>query len=442
MRKTFSQFRRITVINSKQPYIANKFTGIALVMKSRFLLNTAILLIIAGAIYLTVNYSLVFSYFTLLYTLIVAFIAFSYKPCQYDHTPSCDVIIPAFNEGKHVYKTIKSVMGSDYSNLNIIVIDDGSTDDTRYYMEQAKRDFPSIKTIFLERNQGKKHALAAGIRESNSEIIVTIDSDSSVTADSIKNLVKPFKDGKVGAVAGNICVQNIDKGLIPKLMDIIFVFSYEILRSSQSQFGVVLCTPGALSAYRRSAVEPLLQTWLDQRFLGKKTTIGEDRALTCLLLKSNWLVMYQESAKAYTNMPETYVNLCKMLLRWVRGDIRENILLASHIFTHLSFRAPRSFGLAFHYIIFNIGILSPVVVSPILLGYFIIYFSNAVMMLFYMFIMILLWAIVPTLIYARKKSFLHSFHAFTYSIFSLVFLMWIPLYALLTLDNNKWLTRK
>lgn len=411
-------------------------------MKSRFLLNTIILLITAGAIYLTVNYSLVFSYFTLLYTLAVALIAFSYKNCEYDHTPDCDVLIPAFNEGKHVYKTIKSVINSDYSSLNVIVIDDGSTDDTRYWMEKAKKDFPAIKTVFLDRNKGKKHALAEGIRQSASEIIVTIDSDSSVTPDSIRNLLKPFKNSKVGAVAGNICVQNIDHGLIPKLMDIIFVFSYEILRSAQSQFGVVLCTPGALSAYRRSAVEPLLKEWLDQRFLGKKTTIGEDRALTCLLLKNEWLVMYQESAKAYTNMPETYVNLCKMLLRWVRGDIRENILLASHIFRNLSFRKPRSFGLAFHYIIFNIGILSPVVVSPILIGYFIIYFSSAMMMIFYMLIMTLLWSIVPTLIYARKKSVRHAFHAFTYSIFSLLFLIWIPLYALMTLDNNKWLTRK
>lgn len=411
-------------------------------MKYRFLLNIVILLIIAGAIYLTVNYSLVFSYFTLLYTLIVAFIAFSYKNCEYDHTPSCDVIIPAFNEGRHVYKTIKSVINSDYPFLNVIVIDDGSTDDTRYWMEKAAGDFPSVKTVFLKRNQGKKHALVEGIRQSSSEIIITVDSDSSVTPESIRNLVRPFKNSKVGAVAGNICVQNIDHGLIPKLMDIIFVFSYEILRSSQSQFGVVLCTPGALSAYRRTAVEPLIDSWLAQRFLGKKTTIGEDRALTCMLLKSNWLVMYQESAKAYTNMPETYTDLCKMLLRWVRGDIRENILLAAHIFKNLSLRNPRSLGLAFHYIIFNIGILSPVVISPILLGYFIIYFSSAMIMLIYMLIMVLLWAIVPTLIYARKKSIIHSFHAFTYSIFSLAFLMWIPLYALLTLDNNKWLTRK
>lgn len=411
-------------------------------MKYRLTLNSGLVLLIISCMFLMTRYPLVFSYFTLCYMLIVAVVAYGYKPCQKNHTPSCDVLIPAFNEGKHVYKTIKSIMLSEYPEFHVIAIDDGSTDDTRKWIEKAQAEFPSVRAIFCERNRGKKHALAEGIRASSSEIIVTVDSDSSVSPDSIANLLKPFHDPRVGGVAGNICVQNLDHGLIPKLMDIIFVFSYEILRSSQSRFGVVLCTPGALSAYRRKAVEPLLKEWLRQRFLGKKTSIGEDRALTCMLLKQRWSVVYQESAKAYTNMPESYVGLCKMLLRWVRGDIRENILLAPYIFRNLSLFNPKSLGLAFHYLIFNIGILSPVVISPLLLVYFATNFSSAGIVLFYMLVMTLLWGIVPTIIYARKRSLRYSFHAFTYSLFSLFFLMWIPLYALFTLNNNKWLTRK
>ena len=301
-------------------------------MKLKLLFNSLILLLIIFSMYLMINYSIIFSYFTLTYMLVIAFVAFGYKPCRVKHTPSCDVLIPAFNEGKHVYKTIKSIMKSDYPDFHVIAVDDGSKDDTRQWLQKAKEEFPAITVILCDRNRGKKHALVEAIRASHSEIIVTVDSDSTVAPDSIANLVKPFRDKKVGAVAGNICVQNLSNGLIPKLMDIIFVFSYEILRSSQSRFGVVLCTPGALSAYRRTAVEPLLPEWLKQRFLGKKTSIGEDRALTCMLLKQQWNVLYQESAKAYTNMPETYTGLCKMLLRWVRGDIRENILFAPYIF--------------------------------------------------------------------------------------------------------------
>lgn len=411
-------------------------------MKQRLIFNTFLLILLIISMYLMIHYSVVFSYFTLLYMLVIAIVAFGYKPCYTKHTPTCDVLIPAFNEGKHVYKTIKSVMRSDYQGFRVIAIDDGSTDDTRKWIEKAKEEFPEITAIYCDRNRGKKHALAEGIKASNSEIIVTVDSDSSVAPDALTHLLSPFHNPKVGAVAGNICVQNLERGLIPKLMDIIFVFSYELLRSSQSRFGVVLCTPGALSAYRRKAVMPLLERWLNQRFMGQKTSIGEDRALTCMLIQDQWLIRYQEPAKAYTNMPETYTGLCKMLLRWVRGDIRENILLAPHIFRNFSFFDLKSVGLAFHYIIFNIGILSPVVVSPVLLVYLITNYHTAGLIIFYMLLMILLWSIPPTIIYARKGSWRYSFHAFTYSIYALLFLMWIPLYALFTLNNNKWLTRK
>lgn len=412
-------------------------------MKQKILLEAGIILLIALCIFLTFNYSLVFCGITLFYTLVTAFVAYGYKPCKENHFPPCDILVPAFNEGEHVYKTLRSLMQSKYpSAFRVIAIDDGSTDDTRKWMEQAQKEFPGIITIFCDRNRGKKHALVAGIRASNSEIIVTVDSDSVVTPDSIANLLRPFHNPQVGAVAGNICVQNLHRNLLPRLMDIIFVFSYELLRSSQSRFGAVLCTPGALSAYRREAVEPLLDRWLKQRFLGRKTTIGEDRALTCMLIKSKWQILYQETAKAYTNMPESYAGLCKMLLRWVRGDIRENILLAPYVFCNTSLFKLKSLGLAFHYIIFNIGILSPAVLSPILFSYLIFNFSHAGTMLFYMASATLLWSILPTLIYARKKSLRYSFHAFTYSFFSLFFLMWIPLYALFTLDNNRWLTRK
>ena len=405
-----------------------------------FIAGTAFL--IALSMFLVVNHSIIFSYFTLAYMLVIAFVAYGYKPCEKKHTPSCDVLIPAFNEGKHIYKTIKSVMQSDYPDFRVIAIDDGSTDDTRQWMEKAKQEFPEITTIFCEKNRCKKNALAEGIRRSNSELIVTIDSDSSILPDSLANLLSPFHDPQVGAVAGNICVQNLKRGLIPKLMDIIFVFSYELFRSSQSRFGSVLCTPGALSAYRRTAVLPLMKKWLNQRFMGRKTSIGEDRALTCMLLQEKWKVLYQETAKAYTNMPENYISLCKMLLRWVRGDIRENILMAPYIFRRASLTDLKSAGLAFHYIIFNIGILSPVVVSPVLIVYLITHFQTAAVMLPYMLLMTLMWSVVPTIIYARKQSWRYCLHAFTYSLYSLVFLLWIPFYALLTLDNNNWLTRK
>ncbi|MBR1965967.1 MAG: glycosyltransferase [Lentisphaeria bacterium] len=404
----------------------------------KILLCIAALLLLA----LIIRFPVIFSYITLGYMLIVSVIAFTYKPFKGEHAPGCSVLIPVYNESRHIYETVQSIMASDYKNFEVIIIDDGSTDDSRYWIEKAKNEFDNIKTYYCEKNGGKKHALAKGFELAENEIFVTIDSDSIIAPDAMRNIVIPFENPEVGAVAGNINVKNIKEGLIPKLMDIIFVFSYEFLRSAQSKCGSVLCTPGALSAYRRDAVMPLVTEWLEKTFLGKKTVIGEDRELTCMLLKNKWEVVYQESANAYTNMPVTYVNLCKMLLRWVRGDIRENILMFKYVLNNCSLKHIKSIGLTFHYIIFNIGVLSPVVMLPFIILYLIFNFITSVFLLKYVMMMIVLWSILPMIIYIRKKSLRYSIHSLTYSLFSLVFLLWIPLYAILTLNNNKWLTRK
>lgn len=407
------------------------------IMKKAVFYITSLLLLL-----LIMKFPVLFSYITLAYMLVISIIAFTYKPCKKEFAPGCSVIIPVYNESRHIYETVQSVMASDYKNFEVIIVDDGSTDDSRDWIEKAKSEYSNIKTFYCEKNGGKKHALVKGIELAENEILVTIDSDSTIAADAMTNIVRPFSDPVVGGVAGNINVKNIDEGIIPKLMDIIFVFSYEFLRSAQSQCGSVLCTPGALSAYRKSAVVPLINEWLNKTFLGKKTAIGEDRELTCMLLKQKWDVVYQESANAYTNMPVTYVNLCKMLLRWVRGDIRENILMFKYVINNVSIRSIKSIGLTFHYIIFNIGVLSPVVMLPFIVLYLIFNFVTSVFLLKYVMIMIVLWSILPMIIYIRKKSLKYSIHSITYSIFSLIFLLWIPLYAILTLNNNKWLTRK
>ncbi|MBO7327503.1 MAG: glycosyltransferase family 2 protein [Lentisphaeria bacterium] len=397
---------------------------------------------LAACLLLFINFPVAFSYFSLLNMLILAIMAFTYRNSEEKYEKKCDIIIPAYNEGRHIYETVKSVLASNYKNINVVVIDDGSSDDTRYWMKLAEKSFPGMITaVYFDQNRGKKHALAAGIRASNADVIITIDSDSVVDKDAIANIIKPFANPQVGAVAGNINVQNLNQGLIPKLMDIIFVFSYELLRSAQSQFGSVMCTPGALSAYRRSAVEPVLEEWLEQKFLGNYTSIGEDRALTCLLIRGKWDVVYQESAKAFTNMPVRYKDLCRMLLRWVRGDIRENILLSPYVVKNTSFSDPKSLGLIFHFIVFNIGTFSPIIILPLVLAYYVVNFSYFLAFAPYILLVMVLWSILPMLVYMRKKTLKYAFHSITYSIFSLILLSWIPCWAILTLNNNKWLTR-
>lgn len=225
------------------------------------------------------------------------------------------------------------------------------------------------------------------------------------------------------------------------MMDIIFMFCYVFLRSAQSKSGNVLCTSGALSAYRRSALIPIIDEWLNQKFLGEYTSIGEDRALTTLLLKNNWKVVYQSIAIGYTTISTNYVILSKMLLRWIRGDIRENIFIFNYIFNNLSFKNMRSWFLLIHYLAIFIGVILPILLLPMSIIYLIINSTNLLLILSYIIFLSLIWSSVPAILYARKVSISKSFYAFLYGIFSIFCLSWIPLYALLTVKNNKWLTR-
>ena len=388
--------------------------------------------------------SFVLTYFTLVYFLIVSLIAYAYRRSDARITPSCDVVIPAYNEGRNVYDTVKSVIECDYDpeKLHVIVVDDGSKDDTRQWIERAMKDFPRVRAIFKIRNSGKKHALSDAMRTSTAEVVVTIDSDSIIDKDAITNIVRPFADKKVGAVAGNIRVNNLHEGFIPQMMDTVLAFCYEFLRTSQSRFGTVMCAAGALSAFRRSAISPLLDSWVNQRFLGVYTNIGEDRALTSLLLRNEWSVVYQDNAVAHTNIPNSYSKMCKMLVRWMRGDIRENIQMFTYVFRKFNPLDMRHTCLQLHYIAFVLGISAPILSLPMSLFCLVTRFSESMSVFVYVFALCLIWAIVPAMIYARRYSVGRSLYAFVYSIFSMLCLSWIPLYSILTVGNDKWMTRE
>ncbi len=164
---------------------------------------------------------------------------------------SCTVIVPAYNEGRQVLHTLRSVARSDYpaDKMQIIAIDDGSADDTWFWIEKAAREFPGrIEKIKQPRNFGKRQALYDGFMKSTGEILVTIDSDSLIESHTLRKMVSPFyRNHRIGAVAGNVRVLNKHEGLIPRMLDISFAYSFEFMRSSQSMVNAVFCTPAPCS---------------------------------------------------------------------------------------------------------------------------------------------------------------------------------------------------
>jgi hyaluronan synthase len=170
-------------------------------------------------------------------------------------SPSLTVIIPAYNEGPMVRKSIDSVATALYprDRLEIFVVDDGSKDDTWLHIQAAAKDYPDLVTsLRFPVNRGKRAALEAGFRWARGEIVVTIDSDSVIRRNTLLALAAPFRDPKVGAVAGKVIAYNKKQGLIPRMLQVRYVLSFDFLRAVQSSYGTVYCCPGALTGYRRS----------------------------------------------------------------------------------------------------------------------------------------------------------------------------------------------
>ena len=178
-------------------------------------------------------------------------------PVEYEQAPRLSVVIPAYNEGAMVRQAVDACARAEYprDRLDIIVVDDGSTDDTWMHVRlaaQQHRDL--VRVVRLPVNQGKRAALAAGFENAAGDIIVTVDSDSLVERGALLAIAGPFRDERVGVVAGKVCVLNRFRGLLPRMLHVRFVLSFDFLRSAQSSYGTVYCCPGALSGYRASVI--------------------------------------------------------------------------------------------------------------------------------------------------------------------------------------------
>ncbi len=374
----------------------------------------------------------------------IARLFFRYKPVGSvtdEELPSLTVIVPAYNEGQQVYDTLLSLRDSLYpaSKLQLIAIDDGSKDDTWEWMKKAQEELGDRVSIYQQPvNQGKRHALYRGFNLATGDVFVTVDSDSMVEKDTLRNLVSPFVTNEnCGAVAGNVRVLNNEKAIIPRMLNVSFVFSFEFIRSAQSVLGSVLCTPGALAAYRSKAVMSCLPEWINQTFMGQPTDIGEDRAMTNMILKQGFHVLFQRNAYVLTNIPEKYGSLHKMFTRWERSNVRENLMMSKFAFK--PFRNGSRFGTRLLLMNQWMGMITA---YPLLLVMIILLISNPVLFISSTLLSILIFSSLPAFFYAKKYNKSEAFWAYTYSIFYTFGLFWITPYAMATANRRGWLTRE
>lgn len=354
--------------------------------------------------------------------------------------PNVSVIVPAYNEGSFVQECIRSVAQSDYpkDRLQVIVVDDGSTDHTWEFIQKAASEVPiEVTTIRHPFNKGKRHALYTGFLRATGEVWATVDSDSILEPDALRNGISPLvRDSRIGLVAGCVKVLNRNDGLITRFLKVQFVISFTFSRAYQTRIRGLLTTPGALSIYRASAVKPVLEKWMKQTFLGAPCLTGEDRSMTNLITSQGFHSFFQSNAVVWSQMPSRYTGMAKMFLRWARSNIRETVVLLSFLFK--SFRADYLWG-------FRIN--SVLIASTLIIPYILLFHSFFLLLtnpywLFRHAVMIAIMSIPMAAIYFRNERDSDFVWVIAYEFFWVWTCQWIMLYAFLTCRRQgTWITR-
>jgi hyaluronan synthase len=354
--------------------------------------------------------------------------------------PLATVIVPAYNEGAQVQASLISLMCSDYprEKLQIIAIDDGSRDDTWTWMQRAAEQFDGrIELIRCRVNRGKRHALYEGFSRARGEVIVTVDSDSEVLPNTLRNLISPLVvDPRVGAVAGNVRVLNHGAGPLAKMLDLTFTHAFEFMRASESEVATVLCCPGALSAYRRALVDEFRDEWITQTFFGEPAAIGEDRSMTNHVLRRGHDVCFQSNAIVLTEVPTNTPQLARMFLRWARSNVRESLVMATFIYRR--FRSDRQLGARINSTISMFQTVASGLLSvPLIIG-----LIAEPSLTPWLLLAALVSALLPAAVFATTRCTRGALWSFPYALYSLVCLSWITPWALLTSHRSGWLTRQ
>ncbi|HEX4286734.1 MAG TPA: glycosyltransferase [Terracidiphilus sp.] len=229
--------------------------------------------------------------------------------------PRIAVLIPAYNEEKVIVRTIRSVLHSDYENLRVIVVDDGSTDDTFEVARSAyaKEIAGGRVEVITKINGGKAAALNYALERLDEDFYVGIDADTVIAADAITKLIPHFEDPKIGAVAGNAKVGN-RVNLWTRWQALEYITSQNFERRALDLFNVVTVVPGAIGAWRTEGV---------MRAGGYPlNTVAEDADLTMNLLEQQYKVVYEDRALAFTEAPINASGLMRQRFRWSFGILQ------------------------------------------------------------------------------------------------------------------------
>jgi biofilm PGA synthesis N-glycosyltransferase PgaC len=234
------------------------------------------------------------------------------EPPELDDYPGVSIIVPAHNESFALMETIESLIAQRYPVFEVIVVNDGSTDDTAAIMDRYA-DRGDIRAIHLATNQGKAAAMRVGTLAARHEILVCIDGDAVLEAHAVHWLARHFVDGpRVGAVTGNPRVRTRST-LLGKIQVGEFSSIIGLIKRAQRIYGRVFTVSGVVAAFRRSALERVGFWDLDK--------LTDDIDISWRLQMDHWSIRFESNALCWILMPETLKGLWRQRLRWAQGGV-------------------------------------------------------------------------------------------------------------------------
>jgi biofilm PGA synthesis N-glycosyltransferase PgaC len=275
---------------------------------------------------LSTHIGLLFALYLILYIAIIPGFMNSFLLCSllldnrptvkyFNSYPDVTILVAAYNEAPSIKETLLSLINQDYLGLiNITVINDGSSDATLDEVKKLQVNHPTLKLIDLGSNGGKAAALNVGLKDSSTDLIITVDGDCWIKSDGVGHLVNRYLSDPAGtkAVAGAILIRNSRENWIAKAQEWDYFLGIAAIKRIQSLFQGTLVAQGAFSLYERAT---LIEVG------GWPKTVGEDIVLTWKILAAGYRVGHAEDACAFTRCPNSIKQFVRQRQRWSRGMI-------------------------------------------------------------------------------------------------------------------------
>jgi cellulose synthase/poly-beta-1,6-N-acetylglucosamine synthase-like glycosyltransferase len=259
---------------------------------------------------------------------------------DFDFRPTVSIILPCFNEGQTVYETIESISHSDYprESFEIIARDDCSIDDSYEWLLKAQKSFPDLRMRVSrnEENSGKARTVFRALRESQAEIILSIDSDCIFAPNAIRELVSCFADPGIGGVGGVVGVRNVNENMLTACQTFVYYICFQFLKSLETRTRTVTCISGCMFASRRELLVKLESAVLNRTWFGIPVNDGEDRFLTHKILLEGYGTVINTDAQCWTTVPDNMKTLFKQQVRWQRSGVRDFFLTIKTLPQHVT----------------------------------------------------------------------------------------------------------